>query len=211
MWMISNLYTFFLAACFPQTCFICRKSEGSLCKNCVSSLRRNVDSPHTYIHAIFSFKDDRVRKIIHAIKYYHRPDLVPPLVEKLLQTLPKDYFTEETLLIPIPMSRFKRWMRGYNQAAQIAYAISEATGVPTHTDILVRRTKKINQVKTKNRKERLNNQKGAFDIYSKTSLLETKNIILIDDVATTGATLEEARKVLLRFGVKKIQAITLAH
>lgn len=211
MWMISRLYTFFLATCFPQTCFICRKSEGSLCKKCVSSLTRSIDTPHTYIQAVFSFKDDRVRKIIHAIKYYHRPDLIPPLVEKLLQTLPKDYLTEETILVPIPMSRFKRWMRGYNQAAHIAATITKVTGAPTRTDILVRVTKKKNQVKTRDRGERLQNQKGAFKVLCTDLSLETKTIILVDDVTTTGATLQEARKVLLVAGAKKVQAITLAH
>ena len=102
-------------------------------------------------------------------------------------------------------------MRGYNQAAHIAATITKVTGTPTCTDILVRVTKKKNQVKTRDRGERLQNQKGAFKVLCTDLSLETKTIIVVDDVTTTGATLQEARKVLLVAGAKKVQALTLAH
>ncbi len=99
-------------------------------------------------------------------------------------------------------------MRGYNHAEIIAKEISKITSFPVSTNILVRARSPKRQVTTATRSERLNNQRKSFKVCGD---VKDMNIILVDDVSTTGATLDEARRVLLQYGAKNVQAVTLAH
>ena len=188
---------------FPPSCFICKKEGKNLCDDCLPSFKKPVDSPYLYIHSLYSFKDKRVKDIIHAIKYHHRRDLILPLIRGYKFSIPPD-----SILIPIPMPTLRKYMRGYNQAELRAKEISKEKNVSTRSDILIRFKNKKRQVTTKTRGERIKNQKNSFDLKSSVADM---NIILIDDVTTTGATLDEARKVLLKNGARSVNAITLAH
>lgn len=198
MWTIKIINTL-----FPPSCFVCKKEGGNLCDNCLSSFKKPVDSPHLYIQSFYSFKDKRVKDIIHAIKYHHRRDLILPLIKGAPFSIPPG-----AILIPIPMPRLRKYMRGYNQAEYIAKEMSEEKKVATRNDILIRSKNKKRQVTTKTRGERIKNQKNSFDLKSSVTDM---NIILVDDVTTTGSTLDEARKVLLKNGARSVNAITLAH
>ena len=99
-------------------------------------------------------------------------------------------------------------MRGYNQAELIAKEISEKLYIPINNKILFRIKNPKRQVKTSTRSERLKNQHNTFKVAE--GVLNS-NIILVDDVTTTGATIKEARDILIKNGAKKVMAITIAH
>ncbi len=206
MWTIVSHFYKLLTLLFPPSCYVCHKEGDVLCTPCIQSLRKSIDTPHRYIHSLYSFKDIRVKRIIHAIKYYHRRDLVQPLLYEL-----NNYqFIRENkwILVPVPMLGIRKYIRGYNQAEVIAQTISTLYSLEIHNTLLKRSSYRKRQVKTSSRSLRIQNQKKSFSVIAS---VQNLNIILIDDVTTTGATLDEARHILLKHGARNVVALTLAH
>lgn len=198
------------AIIFPPHCYLCKKENEIICKKCLATCTKAIDSPASYITSIYSYKDIRIKKTIHAIKYFHRKDLLLPFAKILayeISTLPE---LVSPIIIPIPMPQSRKYLRGYNHGEALAYMISQETKLETRNDILLRNPSKEvrRQVKTHSRGERLRNQQNAFFVKSS---VQGMNIILIDDVTTTGATLHEARKILLGKGALRVVAFTIAH
>lgn len=216
MWMISGIITKTLASVltlfFPHHCFLCKRntSKESLCKECFDSFSKTVDTPAPYIVSIYSFKDPRIKKVVHAIKYFHRKDLIEPFADKLLEAIIEVPNYRLYVLVPIPMPLFRKYVRGYNHTELIAQAISKQLYLPVMNHLLVEnKTRKIRrQVTTKSRSERIHNKYNAFVANPEVNGLK---IILIDDVTTTGATLHEARRELLHRGAADVIAFTVAH
>lgn len=164
-----------------------------------------------FIMSIYSFKDPLIKKVIHAIKYYHRRDLIEPLTEALaieLKATSYDLQTNGYILIPIPMPTLRTYIRGYNHAEVIATILGTKCNLPVEHTTLTRISSPRRQVSTRTRGERLRNQHNSFKVIKNVTDM---NIILVDDVATTGGTLAEARKVLLQAGAKSVKAVTIAH
>lgn len=204
MWMVTS----FFQILFPPRCFGCGKADTALCSRCIRLTRKSLSSPHAYITSVFDFKDPLIKRAIHAIKYYHRKDLIHPLVEALAEELHKVPNLTNYILVPIPMPRMRKLFRGYNQSEHIAQELSMLLSIPTSTSILTRVKTPLRQALTKTKSERIKNQHGSFDVVGE---IHNKHIILIDDVTTTGATLNEARAVLLKNGAQSVIAYTLAH
>lgn len=211
MWILYSLNNFIIDILFPKRCFLCKKENDTICKNCLNNISLSVETPYNFIHSHFSYKDMNLKKIIHNAKYFHRKDLFPPLVE---QTYPEINQLLETnknyVLIPVPMPVFRKILRGYNQAEIIAKIYSTKLNIPYNTDILYRKKETVRQIRSVNRSSRLKNQKGSFDVRNFDKICN-KTIILIDDVTTTGSTLNEARNVFIKNGIREVIAITLAH
>lgn len=206
------MFSRILSLLFPSQCYLCTRKETPLCFSCLIARKRSLETPSIYIHAAYSFKDKEIKKILHAIKYHRRKDLIDPFVvhihhQNIFSHLIKNTQTNK-LLIPIPMSPLRKYMRGYNQAEHIAYSFGNIWGIPVATNILVRKTTGKRQVTTHSKKERLLNLRNAFEA---TQNLQGISILLVDDVTTTGATFNEARKVLLAQGAQQVTAIALAH
>lgn len=115
--------------------------------------------------------------------------------------------TAPDALVPIPLHKRRLKARGYNQAAVLAKAIGRYSKIPVEEHFLVR-VKNTRPLKAQNPKERQNNLKKAFIIGQNDVKLET--IIIIDDIYTTGSTIDEAAQVCMQAGVKNIYFITLA-
>ena len=117
------------------------------------------------------------------------------------------------LIIPIPLSKKRLKERGFNQseilAQEMSYRDREENFI-LETSVLYRIRDTGSQALIKDRETRMNNVKGCFAVNNKNKILG-KNIILIDDITTTGATLEEARKVLWDNGAQRVIAFTVAH
>lgn len=211
MWTISQAIKknilFLSSILFPSYCYVCSKEGNSFCNSCLKKIKRAVDSPSPYIVSIYSFKDPIIKKAIHAIKYFHRKDLISPLSQELADEILKKEFTSY-VLVPVPMPNLRKYIRGYNHSEAIARAVAKQTNLPIKNDLLRRTSSNKRQVITSSRSERLRNQKNTFTV---TRALPGMNIILIDDVTTTGATLLEARKVLLQAGASSVRAFTVAH
>lgn len=199
---IQSVASFF----FPKQCYLCKKSNDILCLTCLGSILPPLDTPHHFIYSRYTYKDTRLKKVVHAIKFFHRKDLLIPLSRELVALLPEK--RDGLILAPIPMPFYRRMLRGYNQSELLAKSLSTLSGIPVDFSLLKRRSSPVRQVTTHNKKERLRNQKNTF---MTTGKLAGKNIVLIDDVTTTGSTLLEARKVLLDGGAASVVAITIAH
>ncbi len=110
-------------------------------------------------------------------------------------------------LVPLPLFAAKERKRGYNQAAVLCKGISEATGLPLFEDVVVRKAATESQTK-KNRIERWLNMEGRFELV-KPQTIEGKHLLLVDDVITTGATLEACGAVLLQAAGVQLSLATL--
>ena len=126
----------------------------------------------------------------------------------MYQRVRRQNFTKNTVIVPVPLHRNRLNLRGFNQSELLARYLSKRLDLPG-CDALVRRLNTMNQVGLQ-REKRLSNLDGAFDCSDKEYILG-KNIILVDDVVTTGATLNECAKVLKQFGAKKIVGVVLAR
>lgn len=210
--MIYKLTSYIKSIFFPEHCYICKKTKNNLCIECIDSCRKSLSTPYPYIISSFDFRDEIIKKIIHAIKYYNRRDLINPLVLYSFNELDEDIThklkSEKYTIIPIPMPLFRKYKRGYNQAELISNEFSKLLDIEVSNKILSRKLFTNRQVETRNRSERLKNQKNTFLIKGN---INNKSFLLVDDVTTTGATFEEARNILLKSGAKSVLALSLAH
>lgn len=212
--MLQMLFSTILALFFPKKCFGCCIESYSLCGKCISQTKKSITSPHTSYKSYYSFKDPLIRRSIHAIKYFQRKDLIEPLtkatiplVESIFEENPP-MNRENTLFIPIPMLRIRKYIRGYNQAEIIASILSKEMHTHYTTKLLICNKHKKRQVTTTSRNERIINLRNSFIAPYDVSKY---HIILVDDVITTGATIDEAMRTLMKKGAKSVYAITLAH
>lgn len=201
--MISALLSFL----FPVRCIGCGAPNASICARCIALSRKSLAMPHPYIISTFDFKDPLIRKAIHAIKYYGRRDIIKPLAEKLAEDIARTDYAG-AILVPVPMPRFRRFMRGFNQSESIALEVGRLLNLPVRSDIVRRIQAGLRQATIKHRKDRLHNQEGNFEA---TTEALGGTFIVIDDVTTTGATLNEVRKALLAKKAHSVVAATLAH
>jgi ComF family protein len=112
------------------------------------------------------------------------------------------------VLVPVPLSKKKLKWRGFNQAEEIAKELANFLKIPLISDCLIKTKETKDQVEL-SEKERKENVKGAFYIKNKEKIAG-KNVLLVDDVFTTGATMEEAAKVLKEAGSEKIVGVVVA-
>lgn len=212
MWMIHTFISKVLSIFFPLHCYECRKEGEAICLQCLHSCKTPLETPKIYITSAFCFKDPLIRKAIHAIKYFHRQDLIHPLANSLAKKIKSEIAdtaeAHDWMIVPIPMPHLRKLVRGYNQAELIGRDISKLCNFPISTKILTRSHSPKRQVMVRTRSERLRNQHNSFMVISD---VKNMHIILIDDVTTTGATLIEARLELLKSGAHAVKAATLAH
>lgn len=186
-----------------------RSSESKICKKCRKNLTGFVSAA--------SYSSELIRKIIDAFKYNFVKELAEPLAFLILKFLKEnpeiEFFKNplDFLIIPIPLyPRRLRW-RGFNQSTEIGKIISPLIKIPLREDILLRRKNTEPQVGLKEEKEKKENIKNAFLVNIKlVSEIQDKKIILLDDVATSISTIEEAAGIFKENGVKKVWGLTVA-
>ena len=157
---------------------------------------------------VWNLKYKNKKEIAEIFTEYLYPKILEELSElKLLENF------HNPILIPIPLSKKRFKERGYNQSSLIAKnleKLDKKENFVLEENILFKRKETEHQARIKNKQARLKNLIGTFSVKNQ-ELIKNKNIILIDDVTTTGATLKEARKILRENGAKKIIAFTIAH
>lgn len=144
-----------------------------------------------------------IQKAVKALKYRFVSDLATEFVS----LIPQDLFPKSSCLIPIPLYPTRLRERGYNQAEVMGKLIAAKLNIVMRTDILRRTKQTVPQVEKKQRKDRLKNMEKVFSVSSPVS----PNILLFDDVFTTGATMRSAANVLKRNGAKIVWGITMAR
>ena len=188
----------------PPWCMKCGKKlyqEGEYCADC-----RKIQ--HKYIRGRALYEYDSVATSIYRMKYGDRQEYADFFGEEMacyLGSFIRDCTPDA--LIPIPLHRKRQNKRGYNQAQLLAEALGRCMGVPVRSDLLCR-VKNTAPLKRQNPVERQNNLKKAFNIAQNDVKLDT--IIIIDDIYTTGCTIDEATEVLMQHGVKRVFYVTLA-
>jgi ComF family protein len=158
----------------------------------------------------FFNKDSRIQHVLHALKYRNNTDLGIELGRRFGRELEKCNWIEEIdVIIPIPLSKQKEKLRGYNQSEFIAKGMSEILNIEVNTQAVARIKHTDTQTK-KSRTERLENMQAAFEVMD-SKYLENKHILLVDDVITTGATLESCAETILKVNKTKLSIATLAY
>lgn len=221
--MVKLILKHFLELFFPPLCVCCEnrliKEEKFICLDCLHNLPKtdhlkfHENKLEEYFAGRFPFericsfayfvKGGSIQKIIHELKYRNNPKLGIYIGQLCGQEINK-YNTIPNIdyIIPVPLHKNRLKKRGYNQALQIAKGISKQTGIPILTEALIRMIDNPSQTKN-SRFSRWKNTEGIFGITDNT-LLEDKHILLIDDVITTGSTLEVCAKQILESPNTKI-------
>ncbi len=196
---------------------IVREIEEMDASRAIDVFKRPEIGPQSWIKSLFSYRDERVNTAIWELKYRGNKKIAT-----LFGGILADYILEEMvegeqfgnfrapLLIPIPLSRARERERGFNQCRLV---LEEVTKRTPDIEVSYGALQKIKNTKPqtcfKKKADRLKNLRGAFAANAPQVL--DRNIILFDDVLTTGSTLTEARRVLLDAGAHKVIAYTLAH
>lgn len=148
------------------------------------------------------------RTVLLGFKHGDRQHLVDIMAPQMIR-VGRDWLASDTVLVPVPLHRGRLWKRGFNQAALLARTISRRTGSPTAVDALVR-VKPTASSRGMGRRARADNVRGAFRV-ARAEAVKGKEIIIIDDVLTTGATVEACARVLLRAGAARVRVLTWAR
>jgi ComF family protein len=232
----STLFQFFL----PPQCPCCEKflekGEQGFCSNCLSKIRW-IEPPFCSICGIpfisqevenhpcgtcathrkyftmaraWGAYEGSLQEAIHRWKYEGKTHLTPFFAEWMAEKL-NCYWGHDPLdlLIPVPLHAQRLRERGFNQVLLLVKELSRRTGIPYQKTILRKKKATLPQVNLSGT-EREKGLKGAFQVTGKKEL-EGKSVLLVDDVYTTGATVNECSKVLLRGGAKRVDVLTLAH
>ena len=155
--------------------------------------------------AIFDYQNETVKKVIEAIKFGFNRNLVTEVLAGW--KLPRAY--RKFVLVPVPLHWRRENWRGFNQAELMAGQLGESGGEMTKGLVRVKATKQ--QAKAEKRRVRSENMKEAFGLSKEGRRLVGKQIILVDDVFTSGATMRECARELRKAGVKEVWGLVLAR
>lgn len=149
------------------------------------------------------------RDLIGKFKYQSKDYLNRFLGRLLIYAIDKYSYNDVDIVIPVPIHWLKKMRRGYNQSELLAIVTAKYISKPLISNILIKTRLTRPQMRL-NRENRIANLGGSFSVREK-ELIKGKNILLIDDVCTTGATIEECAKVLTRSGANKVYGLTVAR
>ena len=223
--MLASLHDL-IGLIFPQVCPGCNrlllKQEKAICLHCNSSLpvRLNLNPEELQqrfygrlqlkeAYGFLLFKNKGLtQKLLHSIKYKGNKELAFEL-GKMFGTRCKELnlFSSVDVTVPIPLHISKLRFRGFNQSAIIAEGLAVGLGIEMNDEAVIRKVKTTTQTK-KTRTERWKNVDNTFELVS--SSLENKHVLLVDDVITTGATLESCGQTILNGSTNKLSIGCLA-
>ncbi len=219
----------FLSLLFPRLCYACGnhllRNENLICTECYVLIPRTNyhlenENPVAQLFwgrcliekaAVFSFynKGSRIRNLIHNLKYRGIRELGFELGRIYGLSLKSSGFIADIdLIIPVPLHPSKKRIRGFNQSDYISSGIADATGLPVSSDSLARITGSETQTK-RSRYERWTNVEGIFHVIDP-EIIRGRHILLVDDVITTGSTIEACANELLKVEGVKVSVAALA-
>lgn len=220
--LLIKLKNFCLDLLFPPVCLVCRKRltetfsftliYSFLCPSCSQKIQINTTvDKKTGLAAAVSYSDEIPRQLIFLLKYQKIKTAAVPLGEILTQYLIRNLALDirNFSIVPIPLHWRREKKRGFNQACLIAEQLSRNTGRPVLKNALKRIRNTPSQVELKEKKKRAMNVYGCFAVENP-EFLTSKNIIILDDVSTSGATMQEAVKTVRKAGAKKIIGLVVA-
>jgi ComF family protein len=184
--------------------FMDSPAPDHLCGNCLES------KPSFCLARAVASYETLILDAIHQFKYGRNISTGAVLASFMAEfNFPDFDFTDYSLIIPVPLHIRRLRERGFNQALILAKSIGKKYRIPVNFSLLKRRKFTLTQTGL-DKKEREKNMKGAFTVIDNAKI-EGKNIILIDDVYTTGATINQCTKTLIQAGAGKVAVLTLAR
>lgn len=226
---LPALFDDLIGLVYPNLCLVCHQNPAQdpegICIQCLSDLPRtsfhqNQDNP---IYGIFTGrlqlekataylyfeKNGITQRLLHLLKYKKEPGIGRLLGEIAGRDLLNSGFMNDVdALIPIPLHPKKLRLRGYNQSQIISEAMAEATGAKMFSDLVIRKTHTSSQTR-KGRFDRWTNVKDNFEV-SDEEMLNNKHLMLVDDVVTTGSTLEACALTLQQLKGVRISVFCMA-
>lgn len=226
--VIFEILRGFAGLFWPNVCLCCStglvRGEKYVCGHCMYDLpttgfHRYHDNPVAqafwgrvpveYATAVYFFrKGNNIQKLVHQVKYHDQMKLGIMLGREMGKVLIDSSFNEVDVVVPVPLHRRKYRRRGYNQSECIARGVAEILGKPLDTHTLIRRIHTASQTRKK-RLDRWKNVETAFGLATPDAFAG-RHVLLIDDVVTTGATLEACMQVILTAPETKVSVATLA-
>jgi len=199
---------------YKRRCYFCGKTSnnGLMCERCFNSLEIY---PPEAIRTISNVKiftigkyTEILQKLIRAVKYHKKKELIEPFARLMaIQWENIGVKADNYEIVPIPLFVNREKQRGYNHMNLVAIELSKITGLNVNLN-LVKRVKDTRPQYKLSQYERKMNLKDAFQVYPE--FLTGKNILIIDDICTTGTTIAEMIKELRKYNVKNITALVLA-
>jgi len=211
---------------FPYACPGCNrplvKAEKSICLHCQSKLPKRLNFKNEELRLRFYgrlqleeaygfllFKNKGLtQKLLHSIKYKGNQELAVEMGRLFgLNCKQQNLFSSVDVIVPIPLHKSKLRFRGFNQSKLIAQGLASALAIKLDENSVIRKTKTTTQTK-KSRTERWKNVDNTFQVISES--LKNKHVLIVDDVITTGATLESCGQTILNTGAQKLSIACLA-
>jgi ComF family protein len=213
---------------YPPHCIVCEsglvQGETHICVMCLSSLpmvneeyspeslyqRLSIELKPAFAWSYLLFDNkNKTQKILHAIKYGDTPDLAVRIAMFWANRIQENLHNAEIdYMLPVPLHRSKKRKRGYNQALKIAEGIQKVVHIPIEETVLYRKRNLFIQARSK-RVKRFENVKQVYAIRN-IELIKGKHVLLVDDVLTTGATIEACGLLLKNAGAAKVSVALLA-
>ena len=226
---ITRMSYDFIRLLYPKTCIACKKdlnhSESFLCLHCEYDLpktnfhkeqdniveqtfwgRAQVERAASYF---YYRKGSKYQELIHELKYKGKKHIGQYLGQKFARDLLDSDFRDVDIIVPVPLHPKKKRKRGYNQSEWIAHGIGDVLDKPVLTKNLYRKTNTSSQTK-KSRFDRWENVKHVFGTKS-IKRFSNQHVLLVDDVITTGATLEACINEILNCPNAKVSLISLGY
>lgn len=216
----------------PKKCMNCASLGVFLCENCMEHIQKNLpfcyvckkSSPNFEIHSNckkeiyldtlvvpYHYKETLIKKSITDGKFYKKQEVFEELgryIAPIVRTTLQKTDLKNSIIIPIPLHLFRSWKRGYNQSEILARTLAKELIIPF--DTLIKKQKNTRHQSHLSRQARLLNIKNCFTIKkSNIDKVDNKIIILVDDVVSTGATLNEAAKILKQNGAKEVMWVVI--
>lgn len=228
MRLITKYFRDFFNLFFPDLCVVCNNhllnQEELICTKCLyhlpkTNFHKQVDNSVSqlfwgrtkieYATGLFFFnKGSKYQSMMHQFKYHGKKEIGFTLGKYFGQQIRESVFGEIDMIIPVPLHKSKMKERGYNQSEWLGKGIAESMNKKLETNVLVRKVATDTQTR-KSRYDRWKNVERIFEIEDQTKL-EGKHVLIVDDVVTTGSTLEACINAVLQVKDTKVSIATLA-
>jgi len=223
----------------PPTCSACRAAvadKNALCSRCWSEIRfiepplcpvygtpfaydlgegilsaeALADPPPFRRARAAAIYGDVARRLVHQLKYHDRPDLAGVMATAMSRA-GRTLLADCSLIVPVPLYRWRLWQRRFNQAAALGASLSRLSGVP-HDPLALQRLRSTRRQVGLSALQREENVRGAFRVPDeKRARISGQTVLLVDDVYTSGATAKAATRALLRAGAAAVDVLTFAR